>query len=332
MSGKSWDLEPGTWNLEIDSEGATNMSTVDLSVDLGRGLRLSNPVMTASGTFGYGEEASEYFDISRLGAVVVKGISAKPRQGNPPPRLVETPSGMLNSIGLQNVGMEAFIIRKMPFLRDAGATVIVNVLGSSVEEYVQVCKCFNDVDGVSALEINISCPNVKEGGVAFGMKKNLAAGLIAALRDVTDIHLMVKLSPNCGDIAGVAFAVQEAGADSVSLINTITGMEIDVQTRRPVLGSVVGGLSGPAIRPVALRMVHDVYKAVSIPVVGIGGIMEGDHALQFLIAGASAVQVGTAVFTDPLAPVRVLESVEKYLRQGRLNTGDIVGSLRINKD
>lgn len=302
----------------------------DLSVDLGRGLRLSNPVMTASGTFGYGEEASGYFDISRLGAVVVKGISEKPRPGNPPPRVVETPSGMLNSIGLQNVGIEAFLSDKMPFLVDRGARVIVNVLGSSVDEYARVCERLGAVPGIVGLEINISCPNVKEGGVQFGMKESLAAGLVKVLRQVTGQHLMVKLSPNCGCISDMALAVQEAGADSVSLINTLTGMEIDVRTRRPVLGGIVGGLSGPAVRPVALRMVHEVYQAVTIPVVGIGGIMTGEHAVQFLIAGASAVQIGTATFTDPLAPLRVLASLEDYLRTEEVRPADLVGSLRLD--
>jgi dihydroorotate dehydrogenase (NAD+) catalytic subunit len=304
------------------------MSKVDLSVDLGRGLVIPNPVMTASGTFGYGEEASEYFDISRLGAVVVKGISAEARQGNPPPRLVETPSGMLNSIGLQNVGMEAFISEKMPFLKNAGARVIVNVLGSSVEEYTRVCERFNTVDDISALEINISCPNVKEGGVQFGMKEDLAGSLVQTLRQVTGRHLMVKLSPNCGNIASMALAVEEAGADSISLINTITGMEIDIASRKPVLGSVVGGLSGPAVRPVAIRMVHEVFKAVSVPVVGMGGIMEGEHALKFIIAGAAAVQVGTATFRDPTASVRILESVCDYLERERLSARELTGSLQ----
>jgi len=306
------------------------MSSIDISVDLGRGLTLPNPIMTASGTFGYGEEASEYFDISLLGAVVVKGISAEPRPGNPPPRVVETPSGMLNSIGLQNVGMEAFISDKMPLLKDLGARVIVNVLGSSVEEYARVCERLDGVEGVSALEINISCPNVKEGGVQFGMKESLAAGLVKVLREVTGLHLMVKLSPNCGDIAGMALAVEEAGADSVSLINTITGMVIDVKTRRPVLGGVVGGLSGPAIRPVALRMVHEVFRAVKkIPVVGIGGIMEGEHALQFFLAGASAVQVGTATFIDPLAPLLILESLDEYIQREQIKVRDLVGSVDV---
>jgi dihydroorotate dehydrogenase (NAD+) catalytic subunit len=305
------------------------MKEPDLSVDLGRGLVLKNPVMTASGTFGYGEEASEYYELSLLGAVVVKGISAQPRPGNTPPRVVETPSGMLNSIGLQNVGLDAFIRDKMPFLRKAGATVVVNVLGGTVEEYTLVCERLSAVDGIAALEINISCPNVKEGGVAFGMKENLAAKLIKVLREVTDMHMMVKLSPNCGDIAGVARAVQEAGADSLSLINAITGMDIDVETRTPVLGNIVGGLSGPAIRPVALRMVHQVNQAVDIPVVGIGGIMEGCHALQFMMAGASAVQVGTAVFTDPLVHLRILGEIREFLQKSGENARDVTGSMLI---
>lgn len=306
------------------------MNKVDLSVNLGRGLVLPNPVMTASGTFGYGEEVSGYFDISRLGAVIVKGISAEPRQGNPPPRIVETPSGMLNSIGLQNVGMEAFIADKMPFLRNAGTRVIVNVLGSSMEEYVRVCERLDGVDGISALEINISCPNVKEGGVQFGMKEDLAAGLVSRLRGVTGRHLMVKLSPNCGNISRMALAVEQAGADSVSLINTITGMEIDVRTRRPVLGSIVGGLSGPAVRPVALRMVHEVFRSVRIPVVGIGGIMEGEHAIKFIIAGASAVQIGTATFTDPMAPLSVLDSLKGYLCREGIAAKELIGTLRLS--
>jgi dihydroorotate dehydrogenase (NAD+) catalytic subunit len=305
------------------------MAVVDLSVNLGRGLTIENPVMTASGTFGYGEEASEYFDISRLGAVVVKGISAEPRPGNLPPRVVETPSGMLNSIGLQNVGMEAFISQKMPFLREHGATVIVNVLGSTVDEYVHVCETLSGVEGISALEINISCPNVKEGGVQFGMKEALAAALVETLRGVTDMHLMVKLSPNCGDIAGMGLAVEKAGADSVSLINTITGMDIDIGSKRPVLGGVVGGLSGPAIAPVALRMVHEVYKAVSIPVVGIGGICDGETALKFIIAGAAAVQVGTATFVDPLAPIKILEGIREYCDTEDVGIPELSGSLTV---
>jgi dihydroorotate dehydrogenase (NAD+) catalytic subunit len=304
------------------------MKKPDLSVDLGRGLVIKNPVMTASGTFGYGEEASEYYDLSLLGAVVVKGISALPRPGNLPPRIVETPSGMLNSIGLQNVGLDAFISDKMPFLRKAGATVIVNVLGGTVEEYALVCERLSAVDGIAGLEINISCPNVKEGGVAFGMKEALAAELVKVLRKLTDMHMMVKLSPNCGDIAGVAKAVQGAGADSLSLINAITGMEIDIEARAPVLGNIVGGLSGPAIRPVALRMVHQVNMAVDIPIVGIGGIMEGRHAIQFMMAGASAVQIGTAVFTDPRVHLKVIDEIRVFLQKSGENASDITGSLK----
>lgn len=300
----------------------------DMTTDLGRGLVIKNPVMTASGTFAYGEEASRYFDISRLGAVVVKGISALPRPGNPPPRVVETPSGMLNSIGLQNVGVEAFLSDKMPFLREAGATVIVNVLGGSVEEYCVVAGKLDEVDGIAAIEVNISCPNVKEGGVQFGLRQDLASGLVAELRNVTAKHLMVKLSPNAGDIAGMALAVQDAGADSVSLINTITGMEIDVAGRRPLLGGTFGGLSGPAIRPVALRMVCEAFRSVSIPVVGIGGIVDGTDAVKFLIAGAAAIQVGTATFTDPTAPVRILEGLEDFMAsEGLAGPQALVGSL-----
>jgi dihydroorotate dehydrogenase (NAD+) catalytic subunit len=302
----------------------------DLSVDLGRGLALKNPVMTASGTFAYGEEASKYFDISLLGAIVVKGISLEPRQGNPPPRIVETPSGMLNSIGLQNVGVDLFLSEKLPFLGERGATVVVNILGSSTEEYLRVAELLSPDSRISALEVNISCPNVKEGGVQFGMNPDTASGLISSLRETTDLHLMVKLTPNYGDIAGMARAVEDAGADSLSLINTITGMVIDVGKKKPVLGSVVGGLSGPAIRPVALRMVYEAAGAVDIPVVGIGGISETDDALQFLIAGAAAVQVGTATFIDPGAPVNILEGIRSCMKdEGMSALSEIVNSLKL---
>ncbi len=306
------------------------MKQPDMKVDLGRGLILKNPVMTASGTFGYGEEASRYFDISRLGAVVVKGVSLAPRAGNPPPRIVETPSGMLNSIGLQNVGVSAFIEQKMPFLREAEATVVVNILGGSEEEYLKVAGLLNGVEGVDALEVNISCPNVKEGGVQFGMRADLASCLVDALRKCTDLHLMVKLSPNVSNIGEMAYAVQEAGADSVSLINTITGMDIDVTSRKPVLGGTMGGLSGPAIRPVALRMVHESFRSISIPVVGIGGIVESEHALKFMIAGAAAVQVGTAVFNDPMAPINILKGIKEFLAEENIGSaGELTGTLVI---
>ena len=305
------------------------MTKPDLTVDLGRGLVLKNPVLTASGTFGYGEEASAFFDISPLGGGGVKGISLEPRQGNRPPRVVETPSGMINSIGLQNVGVERFLNEKLPFLRTSGATVVVNILGGSVEEYVELAGRLEGAEGIAALEVNISCPNVKEGGVAFGMREDLASGLIGALRQATARHLMVKLSPNAGNIPSMAKAVADAGADSISLINTITAMDIDVRSRRPVLGNVIGGLSGPAVRPVALRMVWEAARAVRIPVVGLGGICDGQDAVKFLLAGASAVQVGTATFTDPMAPMKVLYDIQAYMEQERFTRLDeIVGRLQ----
>jgi dihydroorotate dehydrogenase (NAD+) catalytic subunit len=301
----------------------------DLSTDLGRGLLLKNPVMSASGTFGYGEEAAEYFDIARLGAVVVKGISLAPRGGNPPPRVCETPAGMLNAIGLQNVGVEAFVADKLPFLRGAGATVVVNILGDTVDEYVRLAGRLSREPGVAALEVNISCPNVKQGGVLFGTRPELAAELVRELRQACDLHLMVKLSPNASDIPAMARAVEQAGADSVSLINTITGMAVDVRTRRPCLANVTGGLSGPAIRPVAVRMAWEAARAVKIPVVGMGGILDADDALQFLMVGARAVQVGTATFRDPAAALGVVEGLSAWLEeQGVAKVGEVVGSLR----
>jgi dihydroorotate dehydrogenase (NAD+) catalytic subunit len=300
----------------------------DLTTELGRGLKLKNPVMTASGTFGYGEEVAGYFDLARLGAVVVKGVSLAPRPGNPAPRVVETPSGMLNAIGLQNVGVEAFCSGKLPFLRGAGTAVVVNILGSTSEEYLALAGRLSREQGIAALEVNISCPNVKQGGVAFGTRPETAAELVSALRASTHLHLMVKLSPNTGDIPALARAVAEAGADSLSLINTITGMVVDVRTSRPALGSVVGGLSGPAIRPVAVRMCWEAARAVSIPVVGIGGIGSADDALQFLIAGARAVQVGTATFRDPAAALEVVEGISAHLEErGLRDLASVVGSI-----
>lgn len=304
----------------------------DTTVDLGRGLLLKNPVMSASGTFGYGEEASAYFSLSELGAVVVKGISLLPRQGNLPPRIVETPAGMLNSIGLQNVGVEAFVAEKLPFLLGEDATVVVNILGGSVDEYLAVTERLSGVDGIGALEVNISCPNVREGGVQFGVRPDLASGLVASLREATQHHLMVKLSPNAGDVARIALAVQDAGADSISLINTVTGMDIDISSKKPSLGGLFGGLSGPAIRPIALRMVYEVSRAVDIPVVGLGGISGPDDALKFLIAGASAVQVGTATFVDPMTPVKIARGIERYMEdQGVVSLTDVVGSLIVSQ-
>ncbi len=301
-----------------------------LAVDLGRGLRLSNPVMTASGTFGYGEEGDRHFDLSRLGAVVVKGLSLEPRPGNAPPRVCETPSGMLNAIGLQNVGVEAFCAEKLPFLRGAGATVVANILGSTSGEYLRIAERLSREQGIAALEVNISCPNVKEGGVHFGTRPDLAGALIRELRRATDLHLMVKLSPNTADIPAMARECEEAGADSLSLINTLTGMAVDVRTRRPLLGNVVGGLSGPAIRPVAVRMVWEASRAVGIPVVGMGGISDAGDALQFLIVGARAVQVGTATFRDPAAPLAVAEGLAAFCEeQGIADIRELTGSLRL---
>ncbi len=300
----------------------------DLSVDLGRGLSLKNPVMTASGTFAYGEEASEYFDLARLGAVVVKGISLTPRAGNPPPRVVETPSGMLNAIGLQNVGVEAFCAGKLPFLRNAGAVVVANMLGSTPEEYLALARRLGREEGIAALEVNISCPNVRQGGVAFGMRPETAAELVSALRAATPLHLMIKLSPNAGDIPAMARAVADAGADSLSLINTITGMVVDVRTRRPALGGTVGGLSGPAIRPVAVRMCWEAARSVAIPVVGVGGIGAAEDALQFLIAGARAVQVGTATFREPAAALEVVEGLSAWLKEHEIpDLSSVIGTL-----
>jgi dihydroorotate dehydrogenase (NAD+) catalytic subunit len=299
----------------------------DLRVELG-GLALKNPVMTASGTFGYGEEYAPHVDLSRLGAVVVKGLSLEPRAGNPPPRIMETPSGMLNAVGLQNVGVRAFISDKLPFLRDSGATVVANIFGETLDEYRRVAEILGRATGVHALEINISCPNVKKGGVAFGARPEAAAEVTGAVRGATGLPLIVKLTPNVTDIAEIARAVEEAGADSVSLINTLTGMSVDIEKRIPHLANITGGLSGPAIKPVALRMVWQVVGAVRIPVIGIGGILCAADALEFLIAGARAVQVGSANFLRPAATIEVLEGIREYMtRHGFERIGQVIGSL-----
>jgi len=304
------------------------MADPDLSVTIA-GLRLKNPVMTASGTFGYGEEYAGFVDLGRLGAVVVKGLSLEPRSGNPPPRIIETPCGMLNAVGLQNIGVRSFVAEKLPRLRDRGVTVVANVYGESVDEYRRVCEILSTALGVAALEINVSCPNVSKGGLAFGSDPETAAQVTAKVREVTDLTLIVKLTPNVTDIAVIARAVEEAGADAVSLINTLTGMSIDVETKKPHLYNVTGGLSGPAIRPVALRMVYQAVRAVRIPVIGIGGICTANDALEFLIAGARAVQVGTANFIDPKASIRVLDGIADYLRRHAIGAlRDLIGTLR----
>lgn len=305
-----------------------NQTHRNLSVEIGR-LRLRNPVMTASGTFGYGEEYAPYVDLSRLGAIVVKGLSLKPRMGNPPPRIVETPCGMLNAVGLQNVGVNAFIREKLPFLTQFDLPVIANIFGESVEEYVKVAEILSQASGVHGLEVNISCPNVKKGGIAFGANPDMAADVTRRVKASTDLPVIVKLTPNVTDITEIAESVEAAGADAISLINTITGMSVDIERRVPHLRNITGGLSGPAIKPVALRMVWQVIQRVSIPVIGLGGIMTARDALEFLIVGARAVQVGTAHFIHPHAAIDILEGIEDYLEQHQLDDiNQLIGTLK----
>ncbi len=293
------------------------------------GLKLKNPVMTASGTFGYGEEYSDYVDLNRLGGIVVKGLSLKPRPGNLPPRIMETSGGMLNAVGLQNVGVNVFIDEKLPFLRRYNVAVIANIYGESYQEYAQVAGQLSRAEGVHALEINVSCPNVKKGGLSFGSDPGAAAEVTRCVKAETHLPVIVKLTPNVTDIASIALAVENAGADAVSLINTITGMSIDLRTRKPHLKNITGGLSGPAIKPVALRMVWQVAQKVSIPVIGIGGIMTAEDALEFMIAGAKAVQIGTASFINPCAPVEIIDGIRQYLRENKIkHITDIVGTLQ----
>ncbi len=306
--------------------------TIDLRVSVGRGLELPNPVMTASGTFASGREFADFVDLGRLGAVVTKGVSSEPWAGNDSPRIAETASGMLNSIGLQNPGVEAFCARDLVWLAEnASATpIIVNVSGHSAPEYVSVIERLEDEPTVAAYEINISCPNVDEGGMAFGTSCDAASSVVAACRAATQRPLVVKLSPNVTDIAEIARSVEAAGADAVSLINTLLGMAIDAEKRRPKLARVVGGLSGPAIKPVALRMVWQVAQAVSVPVVGMGGIMDGEDAIEFMLAGATAVAVGTANFVDPTATTRVLDGMVAWCeRQGVTRIHEIIGALEV---
>jgi len=300
----------------------------EMHVNIGS-LYLRNPVMTASGTFGYGEEFASLVDLHRLGAIIVKGVSLVPRSGNPPPRTVETPAGMLNAIGLENVGIEGFIVEKLPFLQKIDTPVIVNILGDTVDDYGRLAARLNEVDGVAAIEINISCPNVKEGGVAFGTDPAMAHAVTAAVRENYQGPMVVKLSPNVTDITVIARAVQEAGADAVSLINTVLGMAIDIATGRPKLANIVGGLSGPAIKPIALRMVWQVAKSVKIPVVGIGGITTPEDAIEFLLAGASAIQVGTANFINPKATEEIIDGIGAYLQAKNVRSvSDLTGSVQ----
>ena len=308
------------------------MKMVDLSVDFGK-FKLKNPVMTASGTFGYGLDYSEFYDISRLGAVVVKGIRSTPSHGNPTPRIAEVTGGMINAIGLQGPGIDKCLHddHYLPSLRKTGATVIVNMWGTTVAEYAEVAAQFEaEKDGITALEINISCPNVKAGGAAFGTDVKLAEQVITAVRNATTLPLITKLSPNVTNIADFARAAENCGSDAVSLINTLSAMAIDIEKRRPKIANRTGGLSGPAVKPVAVRMVYDVAKAVKIPIIGMGGISNGADAVEFMLAGADAVAVGTANFVDPYAPLKVIEFIRGYMeRHGFKTAAELKGALEV---
>ncbi len=308
----------------------SEMNTVDLRVSIGS-LKLKNPVMTASGTFGYAKEFEPYVNLHRLGAVVVKGISLQPRPGNPSPRIVETSCGMLNAIGLENVGVERFISEKMESLQGIGVPVLVNILGDTVDEYREIAKRLADVPGVAGIEVNISCPNVKKGGVAFGTEPKMAAAVTRAVQENSTVPVIVKLSPNVTDITLLAQAVEDAGADAVSLINTLIGMAIDTRSRRPQLANVIGGLSGPAVKPVALRMVYQVAQAVSLPVIGVGGIESTEDVLEFMLAGATAVQIGTANFVNPRASEDAVEGLGRYVAEQKMGSiRELIGGLIIS--
>lgn len=304
------------------------MDNVNLEVDIA-GIKLKNPVITASGTFGFGREYGEFYDISRLGAIVVKGLTLKPRLGNPPPRVAETPAGMINSVGLQNPGVDSFLEDELPGLLGKGACVIANINGNTIEDYCLMMEKL-DRSGVSAVELNLSCPNVKEGGMAFGIEPQMVYAATREVRATGKKPLIVKLSPNVKDIVEIALAAQEGGADALSLINTLLAMDIDINTRRPTLANIFGGLSGPAVKPVALRMVYQVCGAVGIPVIGMGGIGDWRDAVQFLLAGARAVAVGTANFVNPYVPLEIIEGIERYLTEtGFPSVNDIIGNMSV---
>jgi dihydroorotate dehydrogenase (NAD+) catalytic subunit len=303
-----------------------------LEVEVG-GIRMKNPVMTASGTFGYGEEFSPFIDLDKLGAIVLKGITLKPKRGNPSPRIIETPSGILNAIGLQNVGVEVLINKKLPYLQKFTTPVIINISGDTLEEYVELARKLDDISqekGIAGLEINISCPNVQKGGIVWGTEAQLTYKVVNNIRKVTTLPLIVKLSPNVTDIKVIAVAAEEAGADVLSLINTLVGMAVDVSLRRPKLANISGGLSGPAVKPVALWMVWQVFQTVNIPIIGMGGIMKAEDALEFIIAGARAVSIGTANLVNPKAAIEIIEGIEEYLVENKIkDINELVGSLKI---
>ena len=300
---------------------------MDLTVDIGR-LKLKNPVMTASGTFGYGEEYAEFVDLNMLGAVVVKGISLEPMQGNPSPRICETACGMLNAIGLQNVGLKSFLKDKLPYLKKFDTKIVVNILGKNIQEYVRLSKSLDDA-GVDAIELNVSCPNVKKGGIAFGTNKKMLAKLITKVKQsVSNAIVIAKLSPNVSNIPDFAKTAEDSGSDAISLINTIPGMAIDIETRRPKLANITGGLSGPAIKPIALRMVWEASGAVGIPVIGVGGIINADDAIEFMLAGATAIQVGTGNFLNPRATSDIIEGIQLYLKRKAIHDiKKVIGSI-----
>ncbi len=303
---------------------------MNLSVQIGS-LALKNPLIAASGCFGYGTEYAELVDLSSLGGIAVKGLFLSEREGHPPPRIVETPAGLLNAIGLQGIGVHRFVAEKMPELRARGAVVIVNICGTTLQEYVELAKILSDVEGVAALELNISCPNIKEGGITFGCSLHGTADVVAAVRAATRLPVIPKLTPNVTDISAIAKAAEEAGADAISLVNTFLAMAIDVETRRPKLSNIVGGLSGPAIRPIAVRMVYECRQAIGIPIIGMGGIAAADDVLEFMIAGASAVQVGTANFADPLIWQKLVDGITSYgERHGLRSIASLVGTIDTN--
>ncbi len=304
---------------------------MELDVQIGS-LRLTNPFMAASGCFGYGVEYAGAVDLASIGAVVSKGLFVKPREGHPPERIVETPSGMLNAIGLQGIGVHRYMDEKLPELRRVGATNVVNICGSTLDEYVELARILSDAEGVHALELNISCPNIKEGGITFGCSLNGTFDVVAAVKKVTHLPVIPKLTPNVTDVASIARAAEDAGADAVSLVNTFLAMSIDVETRRPRLSNIVGGLSGPAIRPIAVRMVYECRRAVKIPVIGMGGIANATDALEFIIAGATAVQVGTANFVDPFIWGKLVQGLREYMERHNVRrVADLVGSIDVTK-
>jgi len=304
----------------------------NLKVEVG-GIKMKNPVMTASGTFGYGEEFTPFIDLNKLGGMILKGITLKPKMGNPPPRIIETPSGMLNAIGLQNVGVEVLIKEKLPYLKKFNTPVIINISGDTIEEYVELARRLEEISvemGVAGLEVNISCPNVKKGGMAWGTDARSTYKIVNSIRKAITLPLIVKLTPNVTDIKIIAQAAEEAGADTLSLINTLVGMAVDIDSRKPKLANISGGLSGPVVKPVALWLVWQVFQTVKIPIIGIGGIIKVEDALEFIIAGARAIEVGTANFVNPKVTVEIIEGIEKYLIEKNIkDINKLIGSMKI---